>query len=721
MNQIRELRLPRLISDGMVLNRNGIANIWGYAIPGDTICIHFLEKVSEAKASEDGKWKVSFLNLPPGGPHTMKISAKTSGEIELKDILIGDVFLSSGQSNMEVPMERVKDLYPEEMINCRNNNLRLFKVKEKYHFPYPLQDLESGTWKSAAPSDIAEFSAVSYFFEKFLYESTSVPVGVINASLGGSPIQAWLGEEELSEYPAYMEELNAYKDDQLIEAELARNIKQSEEWYQALEKADKGLNENIPWYAEVVRADGWSEIELPGFFQEAGILDFTGSIWFRKTITLSETMAGRSASLWLGTIVDSDTVYVNGVYIGGTPYQYPPRKYQIPEGVLKAGDNVIAVRVICDNGKGRFTPGKIYRLFPEKEYTITEKKRRLEESINLKKYINSEKRSRESINIERSTFLKESNCLEESNKIGESNSLEKSNKIGESNSLEKSNRIGESYSLEKSISLEESISLEGNWYYKIGAKCANKPTANFISWKPAGLYNGMINPCHEYSLSGVLWYQGESNTGQPSGYSELFQKLITSWRRKWQQEDLPFLFVQLPNFEIDIAEGDEGWPALREEQRSVLSLPGTAMVVAIDLGEANDLHPLRKKDIGYRLSLAARFLVLKEQLEYSGPILKTVETVIDTEDNKIILTFSHTGEGLVSGDGSKHPGNFQIVGEDGCITRAEAVIQEESVILTYKASVKPKYIRYAYTNSPKEELLYNLSNLPASPFVICLN
>ncbi|MDF2873280.1 MAG: sialate O-acetylesterase [Anaerocolumna sp.] len=172
MEQIRELVLPRLISDGMVLNRNGRANIWGHAIPDDIIFIHFLGEVKETKACKDGKWKVSYLNLPPGGPHTMKITSSNSGDIELKDILIGDVFLSSGQSNMELPMGRVKDLYPEEMINCRNNNLRIFKIKEKYYFHRPLQELESGSWKIADPANIAEFSAISYFFEKQLYEST---------------------------------------------------------------------------------------------------------------------------------------------------------------------------------------------------------------------------------------------------------------------------------------------------------------------------------------------------------------------------------------------------------------------------------------------------------------------------------------------------------------------------------------------------------------------
>ncbi len=635
MNTDQQFRLPRLISDGMVLRQGRTANIWGYASPGERIAVRFLGENTEAVTGIDGKWIARLYDLKPGGPYEMLITCESGEEIRLKDILIGEVWVCSGQSNMELPISRVADRYPQVREDEGNKNIRVFKINEKYSFHGPLKELESGHWQAAAKSTIMDFSALAYFFAQYLYQAASIPVGIINASLGGSPAQAWMSEEMLEDFLEYKEDITACKNDDFITAQLSRNETLSEEWCNYLEGQDEGLGrEGQPWYHPQLRDEDWQEITLPGFFAEAGLKDFTGSLWFRKKIYLSEDTEGKQATLLLGTIVDSDEVYINGILVGSTPYQYPPRKYTVPEGILRAGENTLTVRVVCDTGNGRFTPGKRYALITERE----------------------------------------------------------------------------------------EISLEGLWKYRVGGVCGKRPETVFISWKPTGLYNGMLAPCLDYTITGALWYQGESNTGSPDNYQELFQKLIGGWRRNWKQGDFPFLFVQLPNFSIDIPAGDMGWQKIREAQRQALKLPNTAMVVSIDLGEDNDIHPTKKKEIAYRLSLCARALAGLEELEYSGP--QVMEAVQKGEE--IVLTFSHAQAGLVVQSGSLNPGNFLIAGKNKQYQKAEAVISGNQVILRWQNSKgetmvqRPEYVRYAYSGSTEEALLYNREGLPASPFEVII-
>lgn len=630
MKKQQGLLLSKLTSNGMVLRRGDKTNIWGISRKEEKIKVVFLGEEQETLADSEGRWSITLHNLSPGGPYEMQIMSGMGEEVILKDILIGDVWLCSGQSNMELPMNRVRDRYPEDMHNCTNNKLRIFKVDEKYNFHSPIEELESGSWQAAGENTIGNFSALSYYFAKYMFEASDVPVGIINVSLGGSPIQSWMSEEMLRDFTEYTEDIERHKNDGYIEEELKKNERLQNEWYNSLREKDKGLqNKELSWYSQDLCEEGWDKIMLPVFFREAGLKDFTGSLWFRKRVEHSEAMAEEEAFLWLGTIVDSDETYVNGKLVGVTPYQYPPRKYKIPKGLLKAGENLITLRVVCDAGNGRFTPGKIYSLF---------------------------------------------------------------GKGG-------------------------NIDLKGSWKYKIGTGYVKKPEINFISWKPAGLYNGMLAPCHNYAITGVLWYQGESNTREANNYQTLFQKLIMGLREKWEQRDFPFLFVQLPNFEIDIPEGDYGWPLLREAQRQALSLPNTAMVVAIDLGEDNDIHPLGKKELAYRLSLGARALALGEQIEYSGPL----PIMAEQKGKEVVLTFSHTGRGLLT-KSDLRPGNFELAGKEKYFIKTTAEIRDNQIILAEEDSNRQErtpvfeYVRYAFVNSPKEELLYNTENLPASPF-----
>ncbi len=270
--------------------------------------------------------------------------------------------------------------------------------------------------------------------------------------------------------------------------------------------------------------------------------------------------------------------------------------------------------------------------------------------------------------------------------------------------------------LDKSYELtfgNNTIDLKGVWKYKLGAKMLPLPGQTFVRWKPVGLYNAMIAPLKNYPIKGVLWYQGESNTKKPSEYSALMKTLITNWREQWRQEKLPFLVVQLPNYmEKKTEPAESNWAVLRQQQLNTLKIPNTGMAVTIDLGEWNDIHPLNKYDVGKRLSLQARKLVYNEKnLIASGPIFKSLEQ----KENKLILSFSDVGTGLITKKGNTLKG-FAIAGSDGKFVWAKAVIQGDKIIVSSDTVANPVKVRYAWADNPEEANLYNKENLPASPF-----
>ena len=237
----------------------------------------------------------------------------------------------------------------------------------------------------------------------------------------------------------------------------------------------------------------------------------------------------------------------------------------------------------------------------------------------------------------------------------------------------------------------------------------------FYRWKPTGLYNAMIHPLLKYSIKGAIWYQGESNTGEPEKYSELFPKMIESWRENWHQEasNFPFLFVQLANF-MESRENptDTNWARLREAQKTALNVPNTGMAVTIDVGEWNDIHPLDKKTVSDRLATAAKHLAYGDaSVVPSGPIYTSSEI----KNDSIILHFDAVGSGLKIKNNQELKG-FAIAGNDKQFVWAKAKIEGDKVIV-YSPQVKhPVAVRYAWADNPENANLYNKEDLPASPF-----
>lgn len=351
-----EVKLPRLVSNGMVLQRDVPLKIWGWATANEKVVVKFCGRTFETVANAKGEWLVKLPATKAGGPYEMQIN-----NIILKDILIGDVWLCSGQSNMEYQMNRLTDKYASEIKNCTNTNIRQFKVPTKFDFSEPLADYSSGIWEEANPQNILNFSVVAYFFASELYAKYKAPVGIINATLGGSPAEAWVSAEGLKEFPQYLAEAKKYADNEFVDNLRKSEQKASSDWYAALNSSDKGLHKN--WKNPTLDDSAWPTLSVPGFWAYQGVKPVNGAVWFRRKIEVPASLAGKAARLLMGRIVDADSVFINGKFVGTTSYQYPQRSYQVPAGVLQEGQNTIVIRLISNSGMGGFVPDKPYKLF----------------------------------------------------------------------------------------------------------------------------------------------------------------------------------------------------------------------------------------------------------------------------------------------------------------------------------------------------------------------
>ncbi|PTN10662.1 sialate O-acetylesterase [Mangrovibacterium marinum] len=610
------VRLPRLVSNGMVLQRDMPVKIWGWADAGERVNVEFRGQSYKTKADKQGNWAIDLAANAAGGPYSLKVN-----EIELTNILIGDVWLCSGQSNMELPIRRVMDLYKNEIRKVDNPQIRLFKVPMRYIFTETKTDYEGGDWKTATAENILDFSAVAYFFAADLYQKYQVPIGLVSSAVGGSPAEAWLSETSLKKYPNYWQTAQQCCSAAFVDSVKSADQNRIREWHKELNKKDQGVNH---WSTGDVDVSDWSETSLPGYWSEQNIDFKNGSLWFCKEFELTDDLATEDAVLRLGRIIDADSAFVNGKFVGNITYQYPPRIYNVPASVLKPGKNQLMVRVISQSGRGGFMPDKPYALrFPN-----------------------------------------------------------------------------------------DTIDLTGQWHYRIGAEMPQLESQTFFQYKPGGLYKGMINPALNYTLKGVIWYQGESNTDRPGEYRQLFGDLIRDWRTQFQRPVLPFLFVQLANLgEPQKLPAESNWAELRDAQRRTLELPKTGMAVIYDIGEWNDIHPLNKKEVGHRLSLLAQSVAYGDSsVVYSGPLYQSMEI----DDSSIVLTFASVGSGLFTNSLLQ---GFQIAGEDGRFEWAHAVVLDKNTVKVSNENVPhPTTVRYGWANNPADANLKNKEGLPASPF-----
>ncbi len=341
----------------MILQRDTKINIWGGAGKGERVSVRFNGKTYTSNAGQDGNWMLQLPAMRAGGPYTMEISGKN--KIVLHDILIGDVWLCSGQSNMVHQMKLHSVRYPDDIAGANYPEIRQFWVPNVTDLQGSRDDLPSGSWKSANPEDVLEFSAVAYFFARDLYEKYHIPIGIINASVGGAPIEAWTSEDGFRDFPSILKTIERNKDTAYING-LSR--RRQENMPDMPGPVDKGLEGTMPWYSPAYNPKGWRPIAIPGYWEDQGLRNLDGIVWYRKEIDVPASMIGRPAKVFLGRIVNADELYINGKKVGNTTYEYPQRRYAIPAGLLKPGKNLFVVRVTNTFGKGGFVPDKPYCL-----------------------------------------------------------------------------------------------------------------------------------------------------------------------------------------------------------------------------------------------------------------------------------------------------------------------------------------------------------------------
>ncbi len=797
------------------------------------------QRMWEAEADGCGCFEAQLCELHPGGPFRLRVCNVDTGEQLVRRIYVGDVFVCGGQSNMELPMRRVRERFPEEFWEGGCSEVHLYKVQEHFDFCEELTDHVDAGWSDCRAEHLSEISAFSYFLGKELAGLRGIPIGIINLSLGGTPVEAWMSREGLAPWPEYLELRRIYQD-ATFRRELMK-CKEAEEkaWYDeilrqeasfAVEEIRMKTNATVPetqdrakaadekyqsaieslasesevqlqtkgaaagcqtedravqdvcWTGgtapvsekqmrgkEAAADHTWHPITLPGRLADAGLVDFCGCVWLRRTFYVPDGCAGRAGVLRFGTLTDSDHIYINGVLVGETGYRYPPRRYPIPEGLLREGENEIQIRLVCRNGEGRATVGKPYEILWEDvcsgAYDGAAREKRNQRT---EKPLAHEKHDRE----QRGALTQGKHSQEAEHAL----LYEKCEQSPECFSVY-GMRDSDTDAIRKEKAPE--ILLSGEWEYQVRAVCGPAPEQEFINRRPTGLFQGMVAPCLPCRVKGVVWYQGESNDSRPENYGELLQGMIWDWRDRWQQEHLPFIIVQLPNCGVDIAEGD-AWPQIREAQRHAGELEQVAMTVNIDIGEDNDLHPLDKKTAAHRAVLALRAIVYGEHTMWRGP----VPAACQVKGNQVRISFemeqgdqlllaeresnlSQLAEPEVKTDLSQLAGPepktdlsqlpepglkinlprlsepesknnifqqterepqsswqnkrlFEVAGADGIYYPARCVIQGQELYVSAPQVPDPCQVRYAWATAPGKVLLYSSNGLCASPFCLAI-
>ncbi len=623
------LSLPRLFQDGMVLQRGKPIPVWGKAKPNQTVTVAFNKKQYQTTADADGRWRIDLPKMKAGGPYALEVRDESEEVMTVNDVLIGDVWLLSGQSNIDVTIERVYPQYVKEIDSYENADIRLFRVQNETDTHAPKDDIRPTqiNWKPLTKQNAWLFSAVGYFLGKRMYEKTKVPQGVIVNSWGGTPIEAWVSADSLEhDFPTLVEKTRLYQNDEYVRTQMRANMLMNQQWDKLLNEKDPGLQQD---FTSLDYDDSaWSTIRQFEWGWRG-----VGTVWVRQHVQVDKAHAGKPARLLLGTLFDQDYTYLNGKQIGHTGYQYPPRRYDIPEGLLREGDNVITVRFINKYGVVHFIKEKPYLIaFGDDRFSL--------------------------------------------------------------NPLP-----------------TDVIKLSEEWKQHDGAAMPACPISDVsLQNLPTTLYNAVLHPLAPYALSGVVWYQGESNVGNPAPYENLLTKMIGNWRTLWQEPELPFVVVQLANYLQPSDQPQNSNNArIREAQRLVAKkLPAVELASAIDLGETVDIHPLRKKELTERIGLCFDRLVLKDKKVKLMPEVVNVAA----EDNLVTLTLDQP---LKAGELNE----FEVCGADGRFVNANATARGNQITVSSTVS-SPKRVRHAWKDNPIRLNAYALTGLPLPPFEVVI-
>jgi sialate O-acetylesterase len=658
-----------IFGSGMVLQREMKVPVWGKAEAGEEVVVSFGVQKVMAQTGKDGKWKAVLEPMKANEVGQEMSIAGRENTLVFKDVLVGEVWLGSGQSNMVWELRQCLN-GKEEIAAANHPNIRFFTAgyaageDQGYKIVptiqaqrYALKPREKvlGEWKACTPANAANFSGVSYFFARRLHQELGVPVGMVVSAVGATSIEAWMSLDSLKEVPAYRERAEAFEllaKDYLVapqdaenlakalEAEKMRLAARQAKWFEELDAQDVGILGR--WMAPEMATKDWGKIMLPVSMADNPIGSPVASIWFRKEVAVPEGWAGKELVIRLGVIDAVDETYVNGRKVGRTwfdakEYWSASRVYTVPADVVTGNRVVVAMRLLKMN----------YHMAP----------------------------------------------------------------LGPAGDMR----------LELATGGPESVSLAGEWVMKkaqdLDAGRQPKP-APTVGKQPGGHYcqpgvmhNGMIHPIKPYAIRGVFWYQGGANGPYYVDYRSLQPAIVRAWRREWGQGDFPFLAVQQQEFweQQTTAVERGGYTNLREAQAKVLTVPGGMLITVLGVGESTNPHNKNKQEVGRRAALSVLGQVYKKPILHSGPMYKAMKV----EGEKVRLIFDHAQGGLHAlGD---PPVGFAIAGEDRAFYFAKAKIEGEEVVVWSERVPKPVAVRYAWATNPVCNL-YNAQELPMFPF-----
>ena len=614
-----EVRLSNVFGEHMVLQRDRPLRLWGTATPGQTLAVELGSRQASTRVGADGRWQVQLAPLPAGGPHRLLV--KGDQTVELRDVLIGDVWLLGGQSNMEWPLAQT-DTGALEIATPQNPQLRHLRVPHRASVR-PEAEIAPAPWVVAEPGKVAEFSAVGYHFARQLQAVQGVPIGLINTAWGGSMLETWVRRDAALRDPDLAPTVRALPADNAVYGTVARRRAEARvaAWQPGLPLKDVDAS---GWSAASDIDANWPALLAPDAWETHGLAGLDGVVWMRKRIELKPAQAAGAAELHLAKVDDCDETWVNGQRVGGQCGWEQPRRYALPAGLLRAGTNWIAVRVTDTGGGGGFH--------------------------------------------------------------------------GEPAAMRLDTAAG-------------AVSLAGAWKARVEqVTAAAGPVANDA---PSVGHNGLVAPLQGLSVRGVLWYQGEENSGRAAAYAEGFKRLIQDWRVQFADPKLPFFFVQLAAW-LPLADnkpGAGGWAELRASQAAALALPHTGMATAIDVGDEVDIHPRNKRTLGHRLAALAMHELGLRAAPAGGPRLLGHEV----SGSALRLRFGDTAGGLRTARAGEPLRGFFLAGADRRWVPAQARFDGDRIVLQSPAVPAPVAARYAWVNNPSEANIVGGDGLPLPP------
>ena len=584
-------RMAPLFTDSMVVQQRSTVPVWGKGTPGARVVIHASWKAdASATVTPDGNWNTAIATPRAGGPYEIRVQTDDS-TLTLKNVLAGEVWLCSGQSNMEMPLQGWP---PDTILSSQDEidqstypSIRLFTVKRA--FSIVPEEACAGRWTGCSPATTPLFSAAAYFFGRNLTRALNVPIGLIHASWGGTKVEAWMGSGTLARVAEYDSVLQKIRDTE-------ESMKVRMAWLERFPVIEMNRREPRTRWQHLGVEDAecsfpafndssWRTMDLPTYWERTGVGEFDGVVWFRKRIAIPPAWMHRNLVVELGPVDDIDITFVNGREVGSHESEggwNAARVYPVPKEIVDTTSISIAVRVIdYGGGGGIYGPAKLMRIHPEGE----------DGSIVL---------------------------------------------------------AGDWKYLPVAEYRPDRLYVFG-WR---GERFYERPPLpfDFSGYSPTALFNGMIAPLVPFSLAGVIWYQGESNASAPLLYRTLFPLMIGNWRSAFHTEGLPFYFVQIAPYEYGPATQSA---YLREAQFLSLRAKNTGMAVTLDIGSARTIHPPNKQEVGRRLALLALAKAYGKKIVSSGPLYRSMKTVGDRIEllfgdvaGGLVLTQSERGNGF---------------------------------------------------------------------------